>query len=326
MNEDGSQSELSKQEREREYKRAWRERNAEHIAAYRATYRADHLDEIRQKNREGMRERGARERAERERRDAARRSAAAWYAANRDRHIETQRRYQAEKKAQDPDAFRASSRERMRRWREKNREEQNAKLRAKHRNNPEINRERAARYRAAHGEEQRAKRRERYHANREEELARQRRWREREKRRIAVGLPPRRLHRLSADERSANRLAADTFFGREWSAEELEAAMTSLRTPTTVFFAWKRDCDRARAAFRERNDPSAAERLRKAAERRADADRQRVLLEPEEARLDAIARELNDRLRTQPRIRRPSIPDPSAPHTGFANPQGGLGL
>lgn len=315
----------------RENKRVWREQNADHIRTYRRAYREEHLDEIRAKGRERERARSARARAERERGELKRVAAREWYAQNRDRHLDAQRRHRAAQRAKDPEAYRAAKRERERRWRARHRDEQNAKRREKHRENPEARRVLGQRYYANNAEKLKAKRRERYAANREKERARQQLWREREKRRVAAGLPPRRVHRVSAEERRANRAAADEFFARSYTREQIVAIRKPLTTKARLIARFNRDSLRARANAHQQGDAGMHDRFQRSESRQTELEqdraRRRTAKEIEDARLDAIAQEINDRLRTQPRRhRRPNDPDPSAPHAVPGPTPGGMGL
>ena len=195
-------------DRMREYKRAWREHNAAHIREYRAAYDAAHPDEKRAE----ARRYAEKKQRERRRKQARQASSQKYYEANKAKHHEYTRQWRLRKLAEDPDGYRAARALIQRRWYEKHRDERNAKLRAEHRENPEVKRAAARAYYAAHAEEQKAKRRAYYAANREKVLASNRAWKDREKRRRDAGLPPRRLHTTPAAERRANTAAADAFF------------------------------------------------------------------------------------------------------------------
>lgn len=309
-----------------EYKRRWREANAEHIRAYRAAYRAEHLEEIRAKNRERMRERYGRDKAEREERDERRKRARERYAATREQYLEAQRAYRAAQKARDPEGYRQAKNQRNKRWWHKNRDRENAKLRQKNRDNPGINRDRSAAYYEQNAESIKASRRASYAANREEKVALQQAWRAREKRRKEAGLPPRRLHHVEADKRRETHTAADEFFARTWTAEEVNRIRDHDPTPDDLLAKLKRDHARARADWHRVHGSAKAPPTPEEAERmRLDAIHAAAKT-AEDARLDAIAREINDRLRAQPRRRSPFESDPSAPHAAPGSPSGGLGL
>lgn len=319
-------------ERIAEYKRRWRERNAAHIRAYRAAYDAAHRDEILPKKREYARGYEARKRAEARRQENRRIKARERYATRREEYLDTQRRYRQRRRAEDPEGYRAQKRERNRRWLDSHRDEQNARLREKYRNDREPRRRAAERYYANHAEEVKARRRAYYWAHREESLAKQAVWRERERRRRAAGLPPRRLHRVAAAERTALRAEADLFFNRPRTTEEVRALRRERIYPNPEHAEdlqrWDRDSARQRAAHALATDPSVQRKIQRDAERRT-IERFRIEriehAQAEVERMEAIARQINDRLRTQPRQRPPAI-DTAAPPYGPASTQRGLGL
>ena len=287
--------------------RAWKAAHPEKVKEYRARFRERHLEQVRRENREGERRRvRARDR----------------YALDPAGNLEYQRQRRAAQRAANPDGYREAKRARNKRWRDRHREEQNAKRREKHRDNPDAKRESAARYYQTHGEQVRERRRAYYHANREAQLEKQRQWRAREKRRRAAGLPPRRLHRTAAAERAANRGAAVEFFERERTPEQIAILTEELRTPDDVIARWERDSERARiasaiAADTDITRPLTVSQMRHRERERAARQKQ-VAREVEEARMDQIARAINERLRTRPRPVRshnhsptPHIPDTS---------------
>ncbi|MEJ1154612.1 hypothetical protein [Microbacterium marmarense] len=308
-----------------EYKRNYREQNADRIREYRQGYRAEHLEEMRAKNREGMRARAAKDRAKRAREEQRRVRAREWYAQNSERHLAAQRAYRAAQKQADPEGYRKAKAERTKRWRDKHLDRENAKLREKHRQNPAAKQAAAARYYEKNGEAVKARRREYYAANREKQLAAQQRWRAREKRRKELGLPPRRIHNVSPAERRMNEEHAGAFFAREWSAAEVKQVQLHEPTPPELIAKLDRDNARARADWAKANRPM-KEPSREAVDRERRAAIQEEAVRAEEARLDAIARQVNERLRTQPRERRPISPDAFAPHAGPRSPETGLGL
>lgn len=254
---------------------------------------------------------------EKQHRDARRQYSRDYYAAHREEYLEYQRKYREKKRAEDPDAFREAKRQASKRWRDTHREEFRASKRAKYREDPEKHRELQRAFYAANAEKIRARRREYYAQNKEKQNARQRVWREREKRRRKAGLPPRRVRRVPRDERVANRAAADEFFARTWTKQELAQARKSIATPPELFAAWKRDCLRARAAFHLAAQKEELERLQKELGRKKPGPKPKPRPTPEqlaEARLDAIGRAVNDRLRHRERPRRTHHLDPAAPH------------
>jgi hypothetical protein len=299
--------------RKAEAQREWKRNNPDKVKAYQDAFRAKHADRLRAANRERERERYAKARAERERRAAARERARDWYAQNRERHLEYQRQYRAAKRAEDPDAYRAAKNERNKRWNARHREAVAAKAREKHRDNPEVKREQAARYYAAHAEEVKARRRAYYASHREAQLAKQREWRRREKRRLEAGLPPRRIHRVSRADRERHAAAADDFFARSYTTDEIKVIRGDTPTPQRLLAEWKRQSAQHRAAFRHAAAPRPTPDL--ATEARVAAAAARA---QEDARLDAIARAINDQLRGRPR---PVASPPGAIDAPLAIPQ-----
>lgn len=250
-------------------------------------------------------------------REARRQYRRDYYAQHRKELLEYQRQYRAAQRAKDSEAYRERKRARTERWRDKHRDEVNARLREKYHADPEKHRRRRREAYAQSPEEQRARRRAYYAANKEKQHAAQQRWRDREKRRLEVGLPVRRLHPVTRGERFANAAAADAFFVREWTDAELKLALRSIETPLEIWAKWKRDCLKARAAHHLATEKGELERLEKELARVRPGPKPKprpTLEELEDARLDAIAREINDRLRRREPPRRPHHLDPTAPH------------
>lgn len=250
-------------------------------------------------------------------REARRQYQRDYYAQHREEQLEYQRQYRAAQREKDPEAYRDRKRARAKRWRDKHREEVNARIREKYRADPEKHRQRRREAYAQNPEEQRARRRAYYAANKEKQLAAQQRWRDREKRRIQAGLPVRRLHRLGKDERFANTAAADEFFARQWTDAELKVALRSIATPAELWAAWKRDCLKARAAHHLATQKEELARLEKELARARPGPKPKPRPTPEEveeARLDAIGRQVNERLRHRDPPRHPHHLDPAAPH------------
>ena len=325
-------------ERVGEVQRAWRQRNAEHVRAYRAAYNAEHREEVLAKKREYMRAYNARQMQERRRRTAKRASAKKYYEAHKQEHHEYTRQWRARKLAEDPVAYRAARAATRRRWWDAHKDEYNAKLRARRQENPEEHRAANRAYYATHAEQLKAQKRAYYAAHKEEVLARNRAWKEREKRRLDAGLPPRRIRTISSVERRANDAAADDFFRRPRSREEIAAMRLAtaatveglLPTPVELVAAFERDSKRARIEHALATDFSYADRRRVSEARRHLAEQQRAsrLAERtalEEARLDAIGREVNDRLRHKDPPRRRHHLDPAAPHP-MLNPNTTMGM
>jgi hypothetical protein len=325
-------------ERVGEVQRAWRERNAEHVRAYRAAYNAEHREEVLAKKREYMRGYNARQTQERRRRQAKGAAAKKYYEAHKQEHHEYTRQWRARKLAEDPVAYRAARAASRRRWWDAHKDEYNAKVRARRQEDPEVHRAANRAYYATHAEQLKAQKRAYYAAHKAEILARNRAWKQREKRRLEAGLPPRRLHTTPAAERRANDAAADDFFRQPRSREEIAAirlatATTAeglLPTPAELVAAFERDSKRARIEHALATDFSYADRRRVSEARRHLAEQQRAsrLAERaalEEARLDAIGREVNDRLRHQDPPRRGHHLDPAAPHA-MLNPNTTMGM
>lgn len=261
------------------------------------------------------------------RKEARRQYARDYYAQHRKEYLEYQRQYRADLREKDPESYRQAKRERNQRWRDKHKDEVNTRLRDKYRADPEKHRERRREFYAEHAEEQRARRREYYARNKERQNAAHRAWRDREKRRREAGLPVRRIHRTNRDELFVSRVAADEFFSRVWTKEELAAAMKSIETPPEVWAAWKRDCLKARAAYSLAQQKEELERLQKELARAKPGPKPKPRQTPaeiEEARMDSVARAINERLRHREPPRRVHHLDPAAPHPMLQsnNPRG----
>ena len=293
----------------REKAKLYRERDKEKRREYVRGYNDTHRDRKNEVARESARRVADRKRAEAARVEAeAKRAekrrayAREWYAANREQYLAYQREQRTKQKDADPDAYRAVRRAANKRWRDSHKDEQNARQRDRYRVEPRPDLDARARYYAAHAEALTARKRERYWANHEEELAKQRAWREREKRRRAAGLPTRALHRVPAAERDANQAGADEFFARTYTPAEVAALMV---TPARLIARWERDSERARVASYYVLGPEISSVAMKSAARRARAERARAerdaaakaVRDAENARLDAIARAINDGLR-----------------------------
>lgn len=289
----------------------WKEANPDKVKAYRERYRENHLEESRAKNRERERARQARLREEKNRREARRAYMRDWYAKNREHYLTYQREYRAAQKAADPEKYWETMRERNKRWRDGHREQENAKLRAKYRDDPDAKAKRAAKYDKTHTDEVRARRRAYYAANRERERATQARYRAREKFRRDAGLPPRHVQRTPREVRLANSAAAEEFFTRPRTGEDIARLRTELHTPPELLAAWMRDCKHARAAHHLAEEK--AMRARLGDELHTDPTKP-TPEEIEEARLDTIAKQINERLRPKAPPRRVHHLDPAAPH------------
>ena len=287
----------------------WKEANPDKVKAYRARYRENHLEESRAKNREYERARQARLREGKQRLETRRAYMREWYAKNRDHYLAYQREYRAAQKAADPEKYRETMRDRNKRWRDGLREQENAKLRAKYRDDPDVKAKRAANYHKTHTDEVRARRRARYAANRDRERATQDRYRARQKFYREAGLPPRSVRRTPREERLANTAAANEFFTRYRTWEQRQTLRHELRTPPKELAAWMRDCKRARAAHHLAEEKEMQLRLGLELGPKAPTPE-----EIEEARLDAIGKEINNQLRPPAPTRRVHHLDPAAPH------------
>ena len=311
----------------REKNRLWKAEHPEKVKEYRDRYRAAHREQVLEEKRAYERTRAAKRRrllAAAERRRVKGRER---YAADPVAHRTYQRERRAAQRAANPETYREAKKQRNKRWRDAHRDEQNAKLRAKHRENPELKRAAAARYYLAHGDKVRERRREYYRANREKQLAKQREWREREKRRLETGLPPRRTRHVAATQRAANSAAADEFFARERTSAEIAQARREVKTAEQDLARWARESARSRAgaAIAADSDPArpVTASQRRAQERAEATRRKREAEVVEEARMDAIARAINEQLRT---VRRPAQHRRHAPPPDLSSQFGGLSL
>jgi hypothetical protein len=293
-----------------EQRRRWREQNKEHRRAYQRQWRARNLERSRELNRESMRRKAVEQRKAQERRDRNAARARERYHADVEASRAKARAYLAARKAADPDGYREAKKRRNQAWRERHKDEIDARRREKYRLDPSRKQTQAAQYYERHAEERRDYRRRYYQEHREQELARQRQWRRRERRRIDAGLPVRRLHRTTPAEREQHAREADAFFARPVTPQLKERLAAELRTPPELIAAFRRECARIRAAQYALRNPETSRR-------------QLTRQQAEEARMDAIARAINERLRTTPRPRRDlaaHTPTPTTP------PRRGMGL
>lgn len=295
-------------EHRREYKRRWRAENAEKIAQQKREWRERNLEHDRQRNRNYMRARNAEARAAETRRKQKAEQARDRYHANVEASRARAKELAARRREADPEKYREDKRRYNQAWRERRREEINARSRERNALDPSQKAAAARRFYERHADEIRATRRRRYEENREKELARQRLWRQREKRRIELGLPARRVHRLPLEERRQNIAAADAFFARPVTPELLAKVEAELRTPPDLIEALKRDLARIRAEQYALLNPEVSSTV---VNRRA----------AEEKRMNAIGRVINDRLRLTPRRPEPAAYSPPQPE-----PSRGLGI
>lgn len=301
----------AQRERRRLTNRAWRERNRDHVRAERKAWREANLEHARELNRLSMRRQHQRQKREVARRDRKRANARTYYEANRDRILAQHKAARVRRQAADPTRYREIANAATRRWRDGHREALNQTQRDRRKANPQATVEHSRRYYEKNREQILQRKRERYAANHEQARAKANAYYAREARRRNTGLPPRRLHNVSRADRVANAIAADEFFSRtydRWAVNDM--LLGSMEpTPPQLIAAWKRDCLRARAAHKQAISeapapPSVADELRRAraAEKAA-----------EDARWDAIAKEVNARLRLE-RNRAFGPADPMAPH------------
>ena len=278
-------------------------------------------------NRQRRRERREREAQQHERRRSySRRYAETHREANR----QSQRVYLARRMAEDPVGFRGHRNALQREWYARHKEQITAKARDAYRTDQAAFSERARRHYERHADEIKKRRREAYQKDPEKILAYNREWKARERRRKAIGLPPRRIHRVTPTERDRNSAAADEFFSRARTPEQRQGLRAEWVPIREVRERQKRDAARARAADFARNAELAARRQQERSRQLAGvrADILRVLAEAgtssEESRMDDIARAINARLRSRPQ-RRVHHNDPAAPHVQGSSPStGGL--
>jgi hypothetical protein len=240
-----------------------------------------------------------------------------YYAEHREELLEKQRGYREAQRARDPERYKELRRARARRWRDAHKERENAKKRAKYRANPGRDLERRAKYYAENAEEMKAKRRARYAANREKEIAKQTARRDHEKRRRELGLPVRRLHVSTVSDIAANDVAANEFFARKWPKREVNRMRKGPLTPPELLAAFMRESERVRATGGLAEKREVLERLEKELRRAQSGPKpkpRRTAQEIEEARMDAIGRQVNEKLRHRDPPRRPHHLDPAAPH------------
>ena len=275
-------------EQHAEYTKRYRAEHADEIAAYRRQWREKNLETARAANRDNMRRKAAAERAAVERRERK----AAWARERYHADVEASRARAGEsrerQRAANPEGYREGKKRRRTTWRARNKDDINARLRDKNQRDPSAKAAGAQRYYKQHAEERKAYRRQYYQDNRERQLASQKRWRDRERRRIEVGLPVRRLHRVTPAERDENAAAAQAFFSRPLTPQLQNQLKVELATPKHLIDALHREWARIRAIDYQRRNPETS----------SDTIRRR---ESEAARLDGIARSINERLRMTPR-------------------------
>lgn len=293
----------------------WNAANPEKVREIRQRWVETHREEINTAQREReLRKRDAvlgdrrAEQLREERKEAKRQYARAWYAANKPLHQEIQRRYRERQRAENPEEFRARLRAANQRWRDSHREQIRQHQRDKDRDAPATKRENAARYYAAHADEVKQRKREKYWADHEKSLADQRQYRAREKWRRANGLPPQRLHRVTGTERKTNLAAADAFFTRARTGDEITRLRGELGTPRYLIEQFERANARDRAAAHYAESLTRVGGRLDQQVRPTRAERNAMARADDEARMDAVAAAINDRLRTQPKAPARSMP------------------
>jgi hypothetical protein len=183
----------------------------------RARYRAAYPDRVRQSRRGNLARRRARLEAEHKRRTRDRQRVHGWAAAHPDRARERSRAWSE----QNPDR----RRELQRNYYQRNQEERrraNREQNTRRRQEP-AQREQERQYQAARREvrndQQRVRRSDPEVRDKHNQEQNERRRRERRRRQL--GLPPRRTHRATFNEREANGSAAHAFFSRRRGAGEI---------------------------------------------------------------------------------------------------------
>lgn len=274
LNDEVEPKPLTREERQRIYKRRWREKNQDHIRAYRQQYNDEHREYVTRYERNRLRRR----KAEAVAADERRRKARAAYAANREHRLAQQAMNNRAREARDPKRYKALRAATAARFNKAHREELTDRQRRDRLRKPEKVAEYNKTYKQRNAAAVRAHAREYYQANKDEINARARHKRALAIRRREAGLPETKLRRRAQGERAANILAADAFFARIWSQRELRHIQHRE--------AWRLMASLHQAQSREL-DALAAPQPREPTER-----------ELEDARLDAIARHINNRLRT----------------------------
>lgn len=241
-----------------------------------------------------------------------------YYVAHREKLLEQSKQQAADRRAADPERVKAQQRARTNRYYQRHKEQRRAKRREDYHLHPEREKTSRDKYYAEHADQVRARRHDRAAAKNARQRAANRERRDLERRVSELGLPPPRPHKTTARERFFNERDADAFFAREWSPDDVDRMRrTSFATPPELLAAWVRDCKRARATHRLSEKRDELARLNQELDRGAQRDQARPAeaarrARAEEERLDAVGRQINDRLRQTPR--RHQRPDPAAPH------------
>lgn len=306
----------AQRERRRLTNKAWPERNRDHVRAQRKAWREANPERSRELNRLSMRRQHRKRTREAARRERKRAIARNYYERNRERILAQHKVGRVRRQAADPERYREMAYARTRRWRDSHRETLNQTQRDRRQANPGAAADASRRYYEKNREQVLQRKRERYAANHDQARAKANAYYTREARRRKAGLPPRRLHPVSRADRVANGVAADEFFSRTYSGRALNEMLLGSKQPTPpeLLAAWKRDCLRARAAHQQATaepatPPSARDELRIA---------RLAAKAAEDARLDAVGRTVNARLRHERAAA--LLPDPTAPHQVGASP------
>lgn len=262
------------------------EAQRERRRANREKYKAADADRVRQQNRDSMRRSRERARALKARQERDRARVKAGTAANPERAA-ARRDAWAE---QHPDRVR----EHQRNYYHRNREVRQAASRdqsARRREDPAV-REMARQYQAARLEHRNAQQNARRSdpSVREKLNREQNERRRRERRRQALGLAPRPMHRATINERARNAAEAAAFAARKWSKQDLQRLQEELRevraeTARSPHGRWAAELE-----AQIRADAAKPARLDAAIDRHLRGRAGPVLRE--EVRMDSIAREL----------------------------------
>lgn len=302
-------------------KRAWREQNKDHVRAYNKKWNAEHPERVRELNRESARRTADKERRRRLKRERDRQ----YYLENAEQRRANTRAWRAARAAADPDGFREAQSAQRRLW-WKNRPaavRERAAHAARERADPAAARERGRAYYHRNAEQLNAERRAYLKAHPEKRREYQSRWREKDRKRREAGLPRPVRRRTPKAERDANRAAADAFFTQFFTATQIHKMRQGPPTPPELLTAFRRESARARAAHALAAEQEMQERLAKELPAQARTHLTSAeIAAAEEARLDAIGRAINDRLRHTDPPRRAHHNDPAAPHPMLQHPHG----
>jgi hypothetical protein len=273
-------------DREPDKGQRWSEEQRQRRQQSRAKYKAADPERARRQHRESQRRSYARLKAERRRRERARERVRAWAAANPERVRERQR------------AWSENNRERIREHKRnyyhrhlKARQAASRDQNARRRQDP-AEREKARQYQVAHHQRRNLRQNERRSnpAVRQKYNRQQNERRARERRRRQLGLPVRRMHRATINERARNAAAAEAFFTRRRTPSELRLLAEELAEVRAEGALASEAQWRTNLAVQIRADVERPARLAAAVSRLLEtADGARL---KEEVRMDSIARSL----------------------------------